>query len=295
IDADAALANLHRRMREPAGPRLVVERGGGRLPLKRKMSIVPVTALAAAVAAAVTIVVIRDRTQPGASPTPPHAAARTYETAVGKRDSINLPDGSRVILGPDSRIVVLGDYGTRARAIELQGDAYFDVRHDPAKPFSVQVGRALIEDIGTTFAVESDAGDTTTVAVITGSVRLLPSGTPSAAGEVLSAGDRGSLSDDGKLHAYPHTVSDDTSWTSGHLIFKDASVPRLVGEIHRWFGVDIQVSDTALLSKHVSTSFDSGDPVDQVLKVLGLALGASVERHGDHATLSFAHGPAAVR
>src|SRR5262249_789825 len=102
----------------------------------------------------------------------PAASVRTYATAVGKRDSIQLSDGSRVILGPDSRLTIRSDYGAKTRAVELVGDAYFDVRHDADKPFSVRVGRALVEDIGTTFAVESDAGDTTTVAVISGSVRL---------------------------------------------------------------------------------------------------------------------------
>src|SRR5437773_2333720 len=81
-------------------------------------------------------------------------------------------DGSRVILGPDSRLTVRGGYGTASRDVELSGDAYFDVHHDAAKPFAVHVAKAVIEDIGTTFTVESDGADTTTVAVLTGSVRL---------------------------------------------------------------------------------------------------------------------------
>ena len=88
-----------------------------------------------------------------------------------------LADGSRVILGPDSRLTVPADFGSTARAVELKGDGYFDVRHDAAKPFTVRVANALVEDVGTTFTVESDAGDTTSVSVLSGSVRLRANGT----------------------------------------------------------------------------------------------------------------------
>ena len=76
-----------------------------------------------------------------------------------------LADGSRVVLGPDSRLTVPADFGSGARAVELEGDGYFDVRHDAAKPFAVRVGQALVEDVGTTFRVESDDGNATSVSV----------------------------------------------------------------------------------------------------------------------------------
>ena len=118
----------------------------------------------------------------------------TYATGVGKRDSVRLADGSRVVLGPQSRLVVPRDYGQARRAVELTGDAYFDVRHDASKPFSVHANGAMIEDIGTTFAVESDVdGGATSVAVVTGSVRLRSATSAASAGVVLAAGDRGTL------------------------------------------------------------------------------------------------------
>jgi transmembrane sensor len=159
----------------------------------------------------------------------------------------------------------------------------------------VRVSQALIEDIGTTFSIESDAGDTTTVSVLSGSVRLRGVKSAVNSGEVLAAGDRGSLAADGEAHAFRHAVSDDTAWTSGRLVFKDASMARVTGEIRRWYGVQLQVADTSLLNRHVTNTFNSDDPVDQVLKVLGLTLGATVDHQGDRATLTPVRGPATVR
>jgi transmembrane sensor len=223
-------------------------------------------------------------------------AARNYATRTGQRDSIMLADGSRVILGPDSRLTVPADYGTDARSIELHGDGYFDVRHDATKPFTVRVANALVEDIGTTFTVESDAGDTTSVSVLSGSVRLRPQGSPASAGAILAAGDRGSLTVNGQVHAYPNTVrTDDASWTTGRVVFHDASLPRIVAEIHRWYGVDLRIADTSMLSRHVTTTFDASDSIDQVLRSLSLTLGARFDRQGDSATIHPNSGPATVR
>lgn len=290
VDVEAALAKVHAQMEQrPGTPRLTLERGSGRG--SRRRSVVAVLLLATA-AAIVGVVTLR---RPNVVVTPPQGG-HTYSTRTGQRDSIMLADGSRVILGPDSRLTVPADFGTTARAIELKGDGYFDVRHDATKPFTVRVANALVEDVGTTFTVESDATDTTSVSVLSGSVRLRANGTAATAGAILAAGDRGSLTVDGQVHAYPKTVrSDDTTWTTGRVVFHDASIARISGEIRRWYGVELRIADSSLLTQHVTTTFDDNDSIDQVLKSLALVLGARVERQGDSATLHSNHGSSIVR
>ena len=122
--------------------------------------------------------------------------AHAYSTAVGQRDSVILADGSRVMLGPDSRLTVPADYGVTTRTVALRGDGYFDVHHDSATPFVVHAGDAVIEDIGTRFTIESDALDTTTVSVLAGSVRLRAVDSATTTGAIL-ARRRSRLGDDG--------------------------------------------------------------------------------------------------
>ncbi|MDB4874187.1 MAG: FecR protein [Gemmatimonadetes bacterium] len=291
VDVERALQSVHARMSaSDARPRLTLERGGSMSRGRRAFTVGALTAAAAAFVAFVTV-----RRGPAIVGPQPSAAAHTYSTAVGQRDSITLADGSRVILGPDSRLTVPGDYAITTRTVALQGDGYFDVRHDPTKPFAVHVGRALVEDVGTTFTVESDAGDTTTVSVLSGSVRLRPAGSSPTAGAVLAAGDRGALTADGQVHAFPHAgVADDAAWTSGRLVFHEASLTRVAGEIRRWYGVNVHVADSSLLDRHVTASFN-GESVDQVLKIISLTLGARVERQGDSATVYSSRVPAIQR
>ena len=288
VDVESALRAVHSRMQaDPAAKRLTVVRSNGSR--WRRSFVVP--SLLAAAAAVFAVIVLRR--SPG-DPQRVAAVAQEYATAVGQRDSITLSDGSHVILGPDSRLTVASDYGTTSRSVELHGDGYFDVKHDAAKPFSVRVSRAVVEDIGTVFAVESDAGDTTTVAVVSGSVRLRASDSSPTSGAVLSAGDRGSMTADGRVQTYPHAVTDDTAWTSGRLVFRDASLVRVAGEIRRWYGVTLHITDSSLVNRHINAEF-KGEPVDQVLKIIGLTLGARIERQGDSATVISNRGSTTAR
>jgi transmembrane sensor len=280
VDVEAALSRVHARMATaPTVASLTVSRGG----LWRRGYAIGVVSLLAAAAAFVLFVVRR----PSDSPRPVfHAKANTFATPTGQRDSIELADGSRVILGPESRLTVPGNYGVVSRSVELVGDGYFDVRHDAAKPFSVRVANAVVEDLGTAFSIESDVRDTMTVAVMSGSVRLRAAGATEAAGTTLSAGDRGSLTATGTVRAFRHAVLPaDSSWTHGVLEFHDASMRRVAGEIRRWFGVDLRIADSSLLRIPLTTTVRGNDPVDQVLSNIALSIGARVERQGNSATL----------
>ncbi|HVX41550.1 MAG TPA: FecR domain-containing protein [Gemmatimonadaceae bacterium] len=276
VDVDAALDRVHARMRNQmvAYPE--------RSARGRAWRAGRIAALALA-AALVGIVVLRHARTPA-----PASVATTYATAIGARDSIQLADGSHVILGPASRLVVPANYGTTTRTVDLTGDAYFDVRHDPATPFGVRVAHAYIEDVGTRFNVESDGGDTTSVAVLGGSVRL--QGTESGtAGIVLTAGDRGSVADGGPaVRDSARAGEDDIAWASGRLVFRDASLVRVAGELRRWYGVRLVFGDSSLPKRRLTASFQ-GESAEEVLRTIGLTLGVHVDLQGDSAVVSTTH------
>src|ERR1700686_5368 len=120
-------------------------------------------------------------------------AGQTFATSVGERRQLVLKDGTKVLLGPTSRLVL--HYGDQDgdRLVTLDGVAYFSVVHDPAHPFTVKAGSFTIQDVGTAFAVESDDSAGTRVVVDSGSVALpAPTQEPNAAA-VLNARDRATV------------------------------------------------------------------------------------------------------
>ncbi|HEV2017101.1 MAG TPA: FecR domain-containing protein [Gemmatimonadaceae bacterium] len=212
------------------------------------------------------------------------SVARTFATAVGERRQFRLADGTGVVLGPESRLVV--DPHSSDRSVSLDGAGYFTVVHDASHPFTVRVGTVMIQDIGTAFSIQTDEGGGIRVAVASGSVAIGPRGSGRAsAAEVLRARDRATVNPSGLVGIERSAVSDDDlAWVQGRLVFRDAPVIQVGAELYRWYGVRLRVADSTLSNLHLTASF-SGESVDRVLNVIALSLGARIEREGNVATL----------
>jgi transmembrane sensor len=72
-----------------------------------------------------------------------------------KPETIALPDGSTVILSPNSRVSYPSNFGQEARPVYLSGEAQFDVTKDVTKPFYVYANEVITKVLGTRFVVNS--------------------------------------------------------------------------------------------------------------------------------------------
>lgn len=277
IDVEAALAAVKARRDEPG---LRVVRGNApRLQMapRRSFAWMPMAAAAAVIIAVGALVLRKDTTQSPAIPTT--IAARTLTTPAGGRDSILLPDGSQVILGPGSALTIAEGFGQTERRVTLRGEALFTVVHDAAKPFVVAGNGTEIRDIGTAFAVHSDAGGVR-VAVTDGVVELTRTGA-TAAPTTLKAGDLATVTPAGRITAERGVNTDDElAWTRGKLVFRDAPLEEVSEDLVRWYGVHLSIQDPALRRLPIKATFE-GDSIQQVLNVIRLMSGTSMERRGD--------------
>jgi transmembrane sensor len=254
---------------EAALARVRARFGVAAAPARRWPTIALRAAAAVALVAGATLVWRLAISGPGTTP----ATARSYVTAVGQLDSIRLPDGSLAVLGPASRLEVPAGFGEAGREVALQGQGLFDVAPGRVRPFRVRADGAVIEDLGTTFAVRAGDGEVRVV-VTAGSVALGTDGT------VLAAGDRAVLAAGGGTTVERGVVTDDdVAWTRRHLVFTNAPLTHVAAELSRWYGVGLR-ADSVLASRHLTATFN-GEPVDDVLRAIALALGASVDRQGD--------------
>jgi transmembrane sensor len=214
------------------------------------------------------------------------SAPRMLATGVGARDSMTLSDGTRIVLGPLSAVTIGTDYNANSRSVEVRGDAWFDVVHNAAKPFTVHAANATIVDVGTKFTVRSDAPEGVTVSVAEGSVALQQVNTKTGQGVILKAGDRGLLRPGGETLARRGAATeDDMAWLKGRLVFREATIGEIASSMRKWYGIELRVADPSLANRHLTATF-AGESSDRVLEVIRLALGANIERRGDTAIVT---------
>jgi len=155
----------------------------------------------------------------------------------------SLPDGSRIRLGPSSRIGYDSDFGTVSRNVDLDGEAYFDVASDE-HPFVVSATHARVRAVGTRFSVVSRPGsDYLEVAVLRGAVEVsTPDGDQRyelPAGQLLH-GDNERLSS--PRAADPALLA---RREAGDWVFEAAAIRAVVAELERHFGTRIRLDGIA--------------------------------------------------
>lgn len=279
IDVEAALARVQRqraRAEEEVsrGRSIFLVRPGARRWTTWRVAI---PALAAAAIFAVAMYASRHSGAPAIGTTMP--GARVVATGIGERDSVDLADGTRILLAPATELSIAAGYGTARRELELRGEAQFRVHHDDALPFVVRAGNLVIQDVGTVFTVLSVASDSAVVSVSEGAVRLQSA----AAGTVdLHAGDVAATGPASGAVVHRGGASDlDVAWTRGKLLLRDAPLETVVWELHRWYGINLRVDDPVLQSRHYTATFDATSKPDEVLAVIRTLWGATMERQGD--------------
>ena len=177
------------------------------------------------------------------------AAVATYVTAKGEHRHLQLADGSLVDLDAATRLTVSMTRHERRLTLS-DGQAIFDVAHDPQRPFVVAAGDRLVRDIGTQFDVKRTPGELT-VTVAKGRVEVDPA---SGAGRAvaLGAGQRLALSDSGVGQLSSVDPQETFSWRAGRLVYRKAPLSDVVDDLNRQFVEQTTIADPELASTPIT-------------------------------------------
>ena len=229
--------------------------------------------VAGAFAAAALIAVVwrAERAIPrtGSTPVPYEVAA-----ANGQQLRVTLRDGSRVVLNAGSRLRASIDAERGARDVVLDGEALFEVVHDPARPFRVHARGSVTEDLGTRFVVRAYPEQRgVDVVVVEGRVALGPEAAAARRSQ-LDAGTRGHVDAQGSVTvAREPDVDRWLAWSRGAFVLDGVTLADAAREIERRYDVRIEVVGEDLARRRVSGRFRE-EPVAAVLDALGAALDA---------------------
>jgi transmembrane sensor len=186
-----------------------------------------------------------------------------YRTGAGETREVALADGSIVSLDADSAIAV-----PDGRTVELlDGRAFFHVKPDATRPFTVGAGEAGVTVLGTAFDVLlSDRA--VTVAVQTGSVSV--TATHAGRTAMLQPGQRAIIDRaQGTISTGAISIAGMAAWRSGRLVAEGVPVAEIIDELARHHRGMILLRDPALAARRITGVFDLHDPEAALRAVLG--------------------------
>ena len=144
--------------------------------LRPRISLAGWAKVAAAVLLVVSSFVLLKHASPQTdSPLPVAEETATIIQSGSTPVPVYLPDGSVVVLQPESKLVYGPEYGDSLRVVRLTGEAFFEVVRNVEKPFLVYTGTLLTKVLGTSFSVSAfENRKDAVVTVKTGRVAVSP-------------------------------------------------------------------------------------------------------------------------
>lgn len=203
-----------------------------------------------------------------------------YEAPHGETRRFALADGSHVTLSSGSTMI--WRLTPWSRDVKLQkGEAFFDVAHEQLRGFSVDMGTAQVEVLGTAFDIDRRNDGTVAVQVFRGLVGVnagagrqwrLPAGTG-----MEIAGNR--------IRSLPEPVGTMPDWIDGWYDAMDTPISQLIERLNRVSATPIMIGDPALGNLLVSGRFQISKP-EGVLDALAVTYNLKWQKQDDHYTIS---------
>jgi len=182
-------------------------------------------------------------------------------TKRGEKLKLLLPDSSVVYLNAMSKLSFPNrfEHGKK-REITLEGEAFFEVKHDSSRPFIVHSGQLQTRVLGTSFNINAyPESRTFNVSVRTGKVgvstdekgkqQLLGLLTP---GKHLMYNLR-----DKKYTVSEQKAGDFNSWTENRFIFRNETLGNILNSLKRSYLIDFKINSPKILSCHFNATFSN--------------------------------------
>lgn len=214
----------------------------------------------------------------------PQQAARVFRTNAGEQSTLRLSDGTRVVLNVASELRISSSFREGARDVYLEGEAYFEVTTRAGRPFHVHAGGAVARVLGTAFDVRAYPEDGSVAVVVSEGRVAVGASTAAAPADTLTRSEMGRLSrgpSGGPTVVENVDIDRRLGWLDGRLVFENAPVGEVVAQLERWYALDVELAGSKLAGRHLTGSF-TDEPVEEVLRIVALSLGARYKKDGRH-------------
>lgn len=230
--------------------------------------------------------------------------ASVKSTKKGTKSTLTLPDGTKVWINSDSKIIYDELFDQSTRVVELSGEAFFDVAHDKKRPFIVRTKNIDVKVLGTVFNVRAYPAERNTQAtLLSGSIEM----------HLKTQKDRVILLKPNEkivvknFNTVQKKVGDinleepeiiltkviqnptdsstvETRWVKNTIVFSNDELKNIAHTLEQWYGYKINITDKKLKEKRLSGVFENKS-ISEVLEALKLVAEFDYRMVGDTITI----------
>jgi ferric-dicitrate binding protein FerR (iron transport regulator) len=197
-----------------------------------------------------------------------------------------LPDGSSVTLNKGATLEYSSSFKGNIRNVKLKGEAWFEVRHDNAKPFIVTNNNVRVEVLGTSFYVNTNSADNTMEVILNSGSVAVYFDDHKENSLFLSPGEKAEIiPGQQKMEKDINTDPNYRSWMTQRFIYNNTPLITIIADLDKVYHANLRITTPAISYCLVTATFDH-QSVESILHVLQATLDLNINAHGTWTDIS---------
>lgn len=192
-------------------------------------------------------------------------------TARDQVKELMLPDGTKVWLNRYTMLKYPSEFSGKKRKVYLEGEGFFEVKHNPEKPFVVQSEAMQVRVLGTVFNLKSNKASMSAVAtLVKGEIEV--KGNHDEGMIILSPGQRAELDGNTKRLVVKQVDTGIENWHDNSFVFQNADILTIARMLENSYGVKIILAPDLNTTKTYSGTLKKKENVKAVLDLIKLSI-----------------------
>lgn len=202
-------------------------------------------------------------------------------TLRGERKQLILSDGTKIWLSPGSSLRYADVFRGKTREVDLEGEAFFEVKHDTQHPFIIHIDRLSTTVLGTTFNIQAyQQNATVEVTLLSGKVAIADAGKRDSP-LILCPKQKAIFNKaNGSLNKVDcPNAADLLARRDGKFIYKGVALSNVLNDISQAYNVNIALDKNAPNLSYYG-EFDQKENVQSVLMQISLSANLKLKNKG---------------
>jgi ferric-dicitrate binding protein FerR (iron transport regulator) len=214
-----------------------------------------------------------------------HPEQKQLDASLSMKEG-NLPDGTAVTLNKGATLEYPSSFKGNKRNVKLNGEAWFEVKHDEAKPFIISSHNVRVEVLGTSFYVNTNAANNTMEVILNSGSVAIYFDDHKENSLFLSPGEKAEINPgQEKMEKDINTDQNYRAWMTQRFIYNNTPLVTIIADLNKVYHTNLRIATPSISYCLVTATFDH-QSVESILHVIQATLDLNISTHGTWTEIS---------